>query len=87
LRPKLKKKISSAITMPYTKPGTWGAPITFTQIATHGATPAMVPNQKGSIVVDVRPGGFIRSCSQPNRIMATFAPTTASSAAMSVMPL
>ena len=63
------------------------APITFTQIATHGASPAIVPNQNGSMVVDVRPGGFMRSWSQPNKIMATFAPAMATTAVTSVMPL
>ena len=58
-----------------------------TAIAIHGAMPAIVPNQNGIIVVVVRPGGFIRSCSQPNRIIATFAPMTAITDVMLVMPL
>jgi hypothetical protein len=36
--------------------------------------PVSVPNQKGIIVVDVRLAGFMRSRTQPNRIIATFAP-------------
>ena len=47
----------------------------------------MVTNQNGIIVVVVRPGGFIRSCSQPNRIIATFAPITATAAVILMMPL
>ena len=49
--------------------------------------PASVPNQNGIIVVVVRPGGFMRSWIQPNRIIATFAPITATTAVMFVMPL
>jgi hypothetical protein len=45
-----------------------------------------VPNQKGSIVVVARPGGFISSWSQPNRIIPTLAPATAMTALMLVMP-
>jgi hypothetical protein len=56
-------------------------------IAIHGAMPASVPNQNGSIVVVARPGGFIRSWSQPNRIIATFAPAIAITEVMPVMPL
>ena len=37
----------------------------------HGGAPATQPNQNGSIEVRVRPGGFICSWSQPNRIIAT----------------
>ena len=39
-----------------------------------------MPNQNGSMVVRVRPGGFTSSCTQPNRIIATFAPAIAISA-------
>ena len=56
-------------------------------MAIHGAMPAIAPNQNGSIVVVVRPGGLIRSCTQPNRIIATFAPAMAITDAMSVIPL
>ncbi len=56
-------------------------------MAIHGAMPAIVPNQNGSIVVVVRPGGFIRSCTQPKRIIATFAPATAITDVMLVIPL
>ena len=55
-------------------------------MATHGARPTTVPNQKGSIVVWSRPGGFIRSWIHPNRIIATLAPATAMTLVMPVMP-
>ena len=56
-------------------------------IATQGAAPATQPNQNGSIVVRVRPGGFISSCNQPNRIIATLAPAMPMSALSPVMPV
>ena len=56
-------------------------------ITSHGAMPTRLPIQNGSIVVEVRPGGFIRSWSQPKRIMATFAPATAITALIEVMPV
>ena len=37
-------------------------------------------------VVLVRPGGFMRSCTHPNKIIPTFAPATAMTAVMSVTP-
>ena len=53
-------------------------------MATHGAAPATQPNQKGCIVSAAAPGGFADSWSQPNRIIATLAPTMPMSAEMSV---
>jgi len=42
--------------------------------------------RRGSIVVVVRPGGFISSWSQPKRIIATLAPMIAMTALMLVIP-
>ena len=50
------------------------------------AMPTRQPNQKGSAVVEVRPGGFSCSWSQPNRIIATLAPATAITALIDVIP-
>ena len=61
-------------------------PTRLTAIATHGAMPTRQPNQKGSAVVEVRPGGFSCSWSQPNRIIATLAPATAITALIDVIP-
>lgn len=55
-------------------------------MATQGVMPTSVPNQNGFIVVDVRPGGFIVSCNQPNRIMPTLAPITVITELMLVTP-
>ena len=43
-------------------------------IAIHGAAPATQPNQNGFIVTCSVPDGVADSWSQPNRIIATFAP-------------
>jgi hypothetical protein len=72
--------------MPYTKPGTVSAPTTLTTIATQGARPTRVPNQKGSIVVLSRPGGFISSWIHPKRIIPTLAPALATIVVIPVRP-
>ena len=46
----------------------------------------MQPNTNG-VQSRVRPGRFVVSISQPNRIIDAFTPKSASSAAMSVMPV
>ncbi len=53
-------------------------------IAIHGVMPAMQPSQNGSMPP---PGLSYFSCSSPNRIIETLTPKSATSAAMSLMPV
>ena len=53
-------------------------------MAIHGVMPAMHPSQNGS---SPPPGCSYFSCSRPNRIMETLTPNSATSAAMSLIPV
>jgi len=55
-------------------------------LITYGTAPAMDPNPNG-VQFAVGPGDEVVSISHPNRIMDTFTPNSATSAAMSVMPV
>ena len=56
-------------------------------MAIHGASPDQRAEPERQHVVLVRPGGFIDSCSQPNRIIATLAPAIAMTASIPVIPV